>query len=36
MVLSRYEFDLLAYIAENGPGRYPWRSLTDALSLSGS
>ncbi|MBQ6030358.1 MAG: NTP transferase domain-containing protein [Oscillospiraceae bacterium] len=36
MELSRYEFDLLAYIAENGPGRYPWRSLTDALSLSGS
>lgn len=36
MNLSRYEFDLLAHVAENGPGVYPWRTLTDALALSGA
>ena len=36
MELSRYAFDLLAFVAENGAGDYPWRYLTDTLSIAGS
>lgn len=36
MSLNRYEFDLLAYVEENGKKEYPWRNLTDELNISGN
>lgn len=36
MTLNRYEFDVLAYIEENGKKDYLWRDLVDALSISGA
>ena len=36
MELTRYQFEILAYIEEHGKKEYSWRELTDALRISGS
>lgn len=36
MSISRYEFEVLAYLEKNGEKAYPMRTLVDALKISGT
>lgn len=36
MSISRYEFELLAYLEKNGKAEYPMRKLVDTLKISGT
>lgn len=36
MSLTRYEFDILSFVEENGEKCYGWRELSDSLSISGT
>ena len=35
-MLSRYEFEILTFLEKNGDGKYPQRTLSDSLNISGT